>query len=84
MIIDGEKLYEYRIENGISLEEMSEILDIDMDQLYNYENGIEEWWEEDSLVILTINSMFNDLDFIQIEDIDVDEVDELLAIYENN
>lgn len=84
MIIDGEKLYEYRIENGISLEEMSEILDIDMDQLYNYENGIEEWWEEDSLVILTINSMFNDLDFIQIEDIDADEVDELLAIYENN
>lgn len=84
MIIDGEKLYEYRIENGISLEEMSEILDIDMDQLYNYENGIEEWWEEDSLVILTINSMFNDLDFIQIEDIDADEIDELLAIYENN
>lgn len=84
MIIDGEKLYEYRIENGISLEEMSEILDIDMDQLYNYENGIEEWWEEDSLVILTITSMFNDLDFIQIEDIDADEVDELLAIYENN
>lgn len=84
MIIDGEKLYEYRIENGISLEEMSEILDIDMDQLYNYENGIEEWWEEDSLVILTINSMFNDLDFIQIEDIDADEVDELLAIYENS
>lgn len=84
MIIDGEKLYEYRIENGISLEEMSEILDIDMDQLYNYGNGIEEWWEEDSLVILTINSMFNDLDFIQIEDIDADEVDELLAIYENN
>lgn len=84
MIIDGEKLYEYRIEHGISLEEMSEILDIDMDQLYNYENGIEEWWEEDSLTILTINSMFNDLDFIQIEDIDADEIDELLAIYENN
>lgn len=84
MIIDGGKLYEYRIEHGISLEEMSEILDIDMDRLYNYENGIEEWWEEDSLVILTINSMFNDLDFIQIEDIDADEIDELLTIYENS
>ena len=84
MIIDGGKLYEYRIEHGISLEEMSEILDIDMDRLYNYENGIDEWWEEDSLTILTINSMFNDLDFIQIEDIDADEIDELLTIYENS
>ena len=84
MIIDGEKLYEYRIEHGISLEEMSEILDIDMDQLYNYENGIDEWYEEDSLTILTLNWMFNDLYFIQIEDIDIDELDDLMAIYENS
>ena len=84
MMIDGEKLYEYRIEHGISLEEMSEILDIDMDQLYNYENGIDEWYEEDSLTILTINGMFNDLDFIQIEDIDIDEIDDLMAVYENS
>lgn len=69
MIIDGEKLYEYRIEHGISLEEMADMLDIDVDQLYNYENGIQKWYEEDYLSIMAIDSMFNDLEFISLEDV---------------
>lgn len=69
MIIDGEKLYEYRIKHGISLEEMADMLDIDVDQLYNYENGIQKWYEEDYLSIMAIDSMFNDLEFISLEDI---------------
>lgn len=69
MIIDGEKLYEYRIQHGISLEEMADMLDIDVDQLYNYENGIQKWYEEDYLSIMAIDSMFNDLEFISLEDV---------------
>lgn len=69
MIIDGEKLYEYRIKYGISLEEMADMLDIDVDQLYNYENGIQKWYEEDYLSIMAIDSMFNDLEFISLEDV---------------
>lgn len=69
MIIDGEKLYEYRINHGISLEEMADMLDIDVDQLYNYENGIQKWYEEDYLSIMAIDSMFNDLEFISLEDV---------------
>lgn len=81
MIIDAQRLHEYRLEHGITLEEMADILNIDADQLYNYENQIDEWYEEDYFTILSISSILDDLEFIKIEDIDINNIDELLDEY---
>lgn len=71
MVIDGAEILAYREEHGISLKEMAELLNIEEDQLYNYEQGVEEWIEEDALNVMLLDSMFNNLDFIQVEDIDL-------------
>lgn len=70
MTIDGNKILEYRQDHGISLLEMAQLLDMDEDQLYNYEQGVDEWDEEDALTIMIIDNMFNDLAFISLDDID--------------
>lgn len=81
MIIDGQRVYDYRIEHGITIEELADMLNIDADQLYNYENQIDEWYEEDYFVILAVSSLIDDMDFIKIEDINVDDIDEILEGY---
>lgn len=69
MYIDGEKIREYREEHGITIDEMSDILGMDGEELYLYENGM-RWYTEDAFVIYTISSMFDELDFIPFANID--------------
>lgn len=66
MRINCDIIRDYREEHGISLDEMAEILGIDGEALYEYENGT-PWIVEDALTIMIIDSLTDDLSFIQVD-----------------
>lgn len=66
MRINGNEIREYRERYGISVDEMAEILHIDGEALYEYEGGA-EWIENDPLTLYVINSICEDLDFIEVD-----------------
>ncbi len=63
MLIDGNVIREYREKNGITIDEMADILALDGDTLSDYENGV-EWEEDDDLRLFILNSITDGLDYL--------------------
>lgn len=72
MYINGSKVKELREEIGLCRSELADYLALDVVLLRRYEEGMEDWYEEDAFRLMTLEELMPEYDFfLNIEYLDM-------------